>query len=421
MRLTCATLVLWGGLFGAVNGFAQPVEPVPDAPGGAEQQEDDELTDQDGLGIEGAQVADPFDEFRQFEEQEAADQQDAGRPLELMTRDDLANAGFQFGTNAAARDTSSALLLAVTVGTAVHGIGHFYLGDPKTGWFLLGMEAASVGLMIASTTFFGLTESASPWSALFAPMLQAGLAGFVFSYLADVLGTVTKDAGGLEPNTSAAQGVGILARYGLLSSAGIPVRHVIDAELIADIGGIYGRGATTQDVFLDLASYRGGLGGRPLRGRNPLTYLGLEANAEYLQWQGDGEFGRIGADGRLVLSVQLGDDIAHLSEFAMGVTAGLGNHWVQIAPQGSTTFDVATSRIWVPFDVWASLNVTSRLNVRGGYGSPELFLVPPIHRLLGVAHVEFTYRSSAYGDISLRAEIGDGFALWLGGALWLGR
>lgn len=399
-----------------------------DPPIADEEQEEGEAEGEDPEEVEPEEAEaspdterDPFDEFRELDAQREERRPAAERPLELMTRDELDQAGFEFGAEASGRDTSGALLLAVTAGAAIHGIGHLYLGDTRTGFFLLALEAASLGLMFTSTAFYGLTEGASRSAAFFAPALQAGLAGFVFTYLADVLGVLTKDSAELKPNTSSPRGVGFRAQYGLMQSTGLPVRHLIDGQLVADVGGIYGSAGTTQDLFLDLAAYRGRIGVRPVRGNAPLTFVGIEAGGEYMQWSGDGEFGRIGADGRLILSYQLGRSFPHLSEFAMGIMGGLGNHWIQIAPAGTTTFDTASSRLWVPFDVFASLNVSKNLSVRGGYASPELFLVPPIHRLLGVFHTEFVYRSSSFGDISLRAEVGDGFALWLGGGLWLGR
>lgn len=368
-------------------------------------------------------TVDPFDEFEAElgDELPVRREQGSEKPLELMTRDELDEAGFNFGGDTTGDNSSAALLLSLTAGTAIHGIGHLYLGDRRTGWFLLGLEGVSVGLMFSAASFIGLTGGASPWASAFGPMLQAGIAGFVFSYLADVIGVLTKGESDLSPNTSVERGVGFRLRYGLLNAVGLPARHAIDARLAVDVGGVYGSASTTQDVFLDLASYRAILGVRPLRGQRPLTFLGLEARGDYLQWTGLGEFGRIGAQGRLVGSYQLGDQFPHLSELAFGATTGVANHWIQLAPRGTTTFELASTRLWIPFDIWSSLNVSSSLNVRAGFGSPDVLLVPPIGRLLGVGHFTLTYRSSSYGDISLGAEIGDGLALWLGGGLWFGR
>lgn len=365
--------------------------------------------------------SDPFEDFGDIGRDDFTRQgPNGGRPLELMTPDELAAAGFEFGARTSSADTSTALLLAITVGTGFHGIGHLYLGDRRTGLFLFGLEAASLALIGSSVVFFGVTEAASPGAAFFAPAFQLGLATFAFSYLLDVIGTLQSDVD-LAPNTSASRGIGLIARYGIFDAVGFPVRHAIDGTLVFDIGGVWARAATTQDVFLDLASYRVRAGARPIRGASQLTFLSVQAGGDFLEWNGEGEFGRFSADGRIGASYQVGDTFPHLDQFALGAEIGGGARWYQFAPTGSTTFEHALTRPFVPFDVHASVNLSERLNVFGGYGTSELSWVPATQRLLGVAHVEFTYRSSSYGDISLKTEIGDGFALWLGGSFWLLR
>jgi hypothetical protein len=366
---------------------------------------------------------DPFAEFEEFGPEKIdrrplpADE----RPLELMDRKELEDSGFEFGTQAGSVDRSTAFILSLSAGTAFHGVGHFYLGDTRSGFFLLGMELVSIGLMASSGIFFGLTEGASPAAAFFAPALQLGLATFIYSYLLDVVGSLQGEDLRLAQNTGWERGIGVRAQYGFFEANGLPMRHLIDAVLMGDAGLIYGSAATTQDIFLDASSYRGRIGFRPLRGQDPLTFVDVEAGGEYFQWQGTGEFGRVSVDGRIGLSYQIGTLYPNFDQFALSGEVGLGNHWYQIAPEGTTTFQVATSRLWVPFDVAASMNVSRRLNIRGGYGAPDLSFVPAIHRMLGVAHLGFLYRSTSYGDITLRAEIGDGFGIWLGGSLWFGR
>ena len=387
----------------------------------ADSSNDSEAGDPSESDGEGDDEADPFDEFASEIEDETRERRSrvANRGvLSTMSRDELAADGFEFGANEQTRDSSSALLLAVTAGSAVHGIGHFYLGDSRTGWALLGIELASVTAIMGSIVFYGATESATGWSAVFGPLLQAGMFGFVYSYVADVIGTVTKSGKALRRNSLADRGFGVRANYGFLSVAGLPVRHVVDGSLVADVGALYGDVATTHDVFLDLASYRGSFGVRPLRGAADLTFVGVEANGGYLQWQGDGEFGRFDLDGRVVGSYQLGERVPHISELAVAASVGPGRAWILLPQRGTTELSTATTSWHVPFDIWMSLNVSEHLSVRGGYGTPELPLLPAVHRLLGVTHIEFRYRSNTVGDISLRGEIGDGIALWLGGGLW---
>lgn len=359
---------------------------------------------------------DPFEEIHEAERDRSPDRE----PIELMNRDDLGAAGFDFGESRNGRDTSSALLISLTAGAFVHGMGHFYVGETRTGAVLLGVELASLAAIAGSLAFLGVSETASPWSAAFGPLAQAGLAGFAFSYLADVLGMLTLATSPPKSNSDARRGVGISARYLLLSVPSLSVRHAIDGAVTLNTARVYAQAATTQDVYLDLASYRGLTGVRLLQGAEPLTFLAVEARGDYLSWQGPGEFGRIGVEGRTVLSYQFGERVPHLGELAVGLTGGVGNRWLQIAPAGETKFRVASSRLWIPFDSWASLNVSRNVNVRAGYGTPEVTFVPSTHALLGVAHADLNYRSEALGDLSLRVEVGEGVAVWLGGGVWLG-
>lgn len=382
------------------------VEPAPDSTQSAPQPLPDEL-------------------FRDFEDLEgpgrlAPADRGSGRTLELLDREELAADGFEFGQDSDAADTSTALMLAVSAGVVAHGIGHLHLGDRRTGLFLLGMEGAAALLMGSAAGYYALTDGETAAAAFFAPALQLGAAAFVFSYLLDVIGTLQHDQR-LERTTHDSRGIGFRARYGLFNAVGLPLRHLIDASLLADIGGFYAHAATTHDIALDAASYRGRAGVRPIRGRTDLTFVSIEAGGEFFEYQADGEFARISADGRIGGSVQMGEWFAQLDQVALEAEIGFGYRWYQLAPTGSATFELAVSRPYVPFAAGASMNVSERLSVRGGYATSDSSWVSPLHRLLGIPFVAFVYRSSDYGDVSLRAELGDGFGLWLGGTFWLLR
>lgn len=450
MKVLITTLLLLA--FGASPAFAQDStereqveaeleEVVPDEPTDEETDDRGDAAESDDPDTENTDTADddsadddrpdeaatpdddPFDQFEEFgpDEIDRGPLRSDGRPLELMRRSELEDSGFEFGAQADSVDRSTAFLLSLSAGVAFHGVGHFYTGDTRSGFLLLGMEIVSLGLMGSSAIFYGLTEGSSPAAAFFSPALQLGVAGFIYSYLLDVIGSLQGDDLRMADNTAWERGVGVRARYGFFQATGLPMRHLIDAALMIDVGAVYGRAGTTQDIFLDASSYRGRVGVRPLRARDPLTFVSVEGGVDYFQWQGTGEFGRLSVDGRLGVSYQLGLQYPNFDQFAIAGEVGLGNDWYQFAPQGSTNFETASSRLWVPFDVNASMNVSRRLNIRGGYGSPKLSYVPAIHRMLGVAHLDFLYRSTSYGDITLRTEIGDGFAVWLGGSLWFGR
>ena len=367
----------------------------------------------------------PDDLFRDLEQLDSPGRGSANgggtsRRIELLDRDELAASGFEFGQDSDAADTSTALMLAVSAGSVVHGIGHLHLGDSRTGLFLLGMEGVGAVLMGSAAGYYALTGGETAAAAFFAPALQLGAAAFVFSYLLDVVGTLQSDQR-LDRNTHDSRGIGFRARYGLFNAVGFPLRHLIDASLLADIGGLYASAATTHDVALDAASYRGRAGVRPVRGRTDLTFLSVEAGGEFFEYQADGEFARISADGRIGGSLQMGEWFSQLDQVALQGEIGFGYRWYQLAPTGSSTFELAVARPYIPFAAGASMNVSERLSVTGGYATSDSSWVPPLHRLLGIPYIAFVYRSSEYGDVSLRAEIGDGFGLWLGGSFWLLR
>lgn len=85
-----------------------------------------------------------------------------------------------------------AFAVALIPGSVVHGLGHYYAGDPETGKTLLVTEGVSLvlvlvgGAILSSPDLFGGCSSDCVIGAI---SLSAGTIGFVGSWVYDVIGS----------------------------------------------------------------------------------------------------------------------------------------------------------------------------------------------------------------------------------------
>jgi len=86
------------------------------------------------------------------------------------------------------KSSNVATLLAIFPGFLVHGCGHFYAGDVKTGFILLGTEGISVSclFLVGIADAFSNNDS-NERPALRGILLMSGLAGFFGSWIYDMV------------------------------------------------------------------------------------------------------------------------------------------------------------------------------------------------------------------------------------------
>lgn len=339
---------------------------------------------------------------------------DPNRQLSARDRKDLESMGFVFSDSATLASTSSATLMALTLGTLVHGIGHIHAGDVRTGRALLVAEAISVTAMIGSGLFMIADGGASTLTGLAAPVFQFGLGLFVASWILDVVGSVQGATLQLPTSTSNRDRLEAEVGYGFISSTSSPTRHALRAALVADLGLVHFEAETVQDVLLGASVYRVEAGTRLFRVR-PQTFVSISGVGELFQVSDSGEFNRYGAEVRLGGSFDLGALYSQFSDVAIGAWVGYGNHWFAFE-NTLDPGDFDTRLDFLAHKVFFAFNVSERLNLGYGYGSHPGDLLTPSGRLLGISEIRLDYQTD-FGAFRLHTQIGDGVALWIGGGI----
>ncbi|MBA2663723.1 MAG: hypothetical protein H0U74_15660 [Bradymonadaceae bacterium] len=341
---------------------------------------------------------------------------DSRKPLSQFSRQDLLAAGFVFDDASQAQSRALGTLLASTAGLALRGIGHWYIDDQRTAIILLATQGTAALLV-------GSALAARHWGdspAFAAPMLYLGSGLFLLSYFVDVLGTAYSDELGLPPNSFANRTLGISTRYNFIDSRSHEILHVLSAEVIADLGRVYARAQTAQEIALEMSLYGGTLGWRPWRGASPMTAAMLEVNASFAQWRSAADYERLDLGAHVGGSLDLGDVFHHLDNFALGFSVGLGQRFYGLTGNGQQDQRKwSRSLSYLPMELFAHLNLTDSLNARFAYSRSKSHFLQTTQDVIGVSSLEFVYSSTNRLDLALRGELGSGFGISAALTLWL--
>jgi hypothetical protein len=410
MRCIFAFAALLIAVAVASPGWAQDAEPAPDE---VERRfDEDELfetreTRESEETVQGAGQG----RFRRVDE----------KPLEQMSREEARRAGFVFGDQAEEESRASATFLAATAGLLIHGIGHWYVGEQRTAVMLLAAEGVSVALMGSAFLWRWLSDG-SPASEVYAgPALYAGLGLFAMTYVLDVLGASQSTGIGMSPNTRRTRGISVQADYHYLDLEGYSTStlQLLSAGTTLDFGWGYFGARTDQDVSLDTSLYGLTFGARPWRGRGLHDFVFAEADAAMLSFGGIGRYQRLSGELRAGVSFGLGRWISHLRHVAVGASIGYGRHWYALPTPAGRDLETATSVSYIPVETFLHFNLAERLNARLAYEHRYGQFLQTARPGLGVASVEFLYRSTDRLDLVVRAKMGGGFGLSGGLRLWL--
>lgn len=342
------------------------------------------------------------------------------KPLELMTREEAAAAGFVFGDTQEESSRTSATFLAATAGLLAHGVGHWMLDEKRTATVLLAAEGASVALMSSALLWRWLGDDSTASRVYSGPALYLGVGLFGLSYLLDVVGTIQNPELGMPDNTRQHRGISIEAHYAYLQLEGYPSENLqlLTAGSTVDLGWGYLGARTDQDVYLDTAVYGLEVGWRPWRGAGRHNFVFVEADGELFQFSGAGTFSRLSAEARVGLSVDLGNWISRLRNIAVGASTGYGSHWYALPVQGQSALEYGLHTGYVPFELFTHFNLTDRLNARVAYEHREGDFLQSAPAGLAVTSLEFLYQSSDILDLVVRGELGGGLGVTGGLRLW---
>lgn len=353
------------------------------------------------------------------EAQRQAQREDAA-PIDKMTLQEAREAGFVFGSPVEEESRAAATFVAATAGLLVHGAGHWYAEEPRTALILLVAEGVSVAL-VGSALLWRWAGDNSPAAEVFLrPALNLGVGIFALSYFLDIIGTAQSAELGMALNSRRTRGIHLQADYHYLNLDGYSTEtlQLLSAGSVLDLDWGYIGARTDQDVSLNTALYGATLGARPWRG-GAQDYVFVEVDGEWLNFSGLGRFRRLSGEARAGISLGLGRWISHLREVAVGASLGFGLHGYALPTAPSSDLAQALLLSHIPVETFLHFNMTDRLHTRLAYTYRQGEFLQTTRSGLGVASLEFVYRSANRIDLVLRARAGGGVELSGGLRLWL--
>ncbi|MFB6264327.1 MAG: hypothetical protein ABEL76_11990 [Bradymonadaceae bacterium] len=336
------------------------------------------------------------------------------KPIEQMSKAEARRAGFVFGGERRASERTAATAVAATGGLFIHGAGHFFGGQSRTGWMLVAMEG--VGLALAGSgllvEFVGPPTSAA--SAYATTAFTSGVGVFGLSYLADIIGAVQGDELRLPVNDRQVRGGWLAVDYSFLRTGSLPVQHVLRAQSRFDFRPAYVSVRTDQDVELNSSAYEVTAGWRFWRGSRRHTFAYLEATGGMLDFRSTGAFRRWAGEARAGLSVDMGSLAAGLDQLVLGLETGYGRSWYRAPVPDASGYRRLWAAPYLPTRVYAHMNVSEKLHARLEYRRRAGEYLQRTRRFGGIGTLAFRYDSSELLDLRIRGDLGGGYALTAG-------
>ena len=290
---------------------------------------------------------------------------DGPRPPWQLTDEELLRDNWHFDAERGQAGSNTARLTALTVGSVVHGAGHFVMGEEATAWILLGSEIASIAVGLGGLALVEANPSTSWLHASGEALAVAGSAGFGLTWAGDLLGTLRGTGAPLPQNSSRSEGLSAAFSYAttVLQGDGVTVlgaklplrlRHLVaTADFQAAPAGSY------QLLGLYTAA-------RIPIGKRGLTdiELGVALTDERLT---DAGAGRLAAEPRLSLEADMGTIATHFANVLVRAHAGAEVSQLRFDP--ADRFGLSDEAfVWrLPVGGEASANFTRSVNIGLGY------------------------------------------------------
>lgn len=336
------------------------------------------------------------------------------KSLREMSKDEASEAGFEFGAAERTSERTGATLLALSGGALVHGVGHWYVEDPRTALFLVGAEGVGAALAgLGAATW--LTHRDDPSASAFAAStFHVGTGVFGLSYLLDVVGVILGAQGSDGANAREPRDLSLEGNYRYLGAEGYPLQHHFRGGLDFRMDPVYGSASTGQEFQFEGSSYTGTIGVLWWRGDRPWTYAYVEGAGDMLDFRGAGRFQRWNAELRAGLSLDLGLVAHHLERVAVGTEFGYGRAWYFTGSQVDRSLRAAVGTGHIPVEVYSHFNLSERFHLRVEYEKSSARRLQATRRLGGIGGLEMRFDSTDLLDLQLGAEFGGGFALHAG-------
>ena len=307
-------------------------------------------------------------------------------------------------------------LLAVFPGVALHGLGHWYVGDGPTALRLLLAEVVGVALIAGSEIMGAATNDSGELGAPRQLLTHAGGLLFVGSWVADIVGSF-KGAQSFSADSTRVDSSSFGFGYRYTADPLTTARHHIVGRLNIDVGWLYAR--PSVDVEAGLADRRAelDLGVRVFRGQNPHNHLAVGGLVRRVETPPFG-MANWGTAGYLGWKADLGQMVRSLRNLYVVNRVGAGLDWYQFA---SRTDAVPALLADTDFrDEYFLLHTGFELNSGRRTHLSLLVVRDPTREVaafnphFGLIETSLTHRYSDSLDIEVTLTAGDGWMMWLG-------
>lgn len=334
-----------------------------------------------------------------------------------MTDAQLSDEGWTFEEQGSSPGSVVGGILAMTVGTAAHGLGHIYAGDTRTGRILAISEGVSLVMIGLSFLAEGLSHSDGSLAPLYEPLLPLGGSLFATTWLLDVIGTFKGTAVTFSEQSRPSFELAMSAGYTHSAIQGMATFNSAQGEVRLDIWPfyLYPRGSYAVDE--SVSNYGASTGLRFGVGRRARSFVFFELEAMRHLFDDLG-FNYWSLAAMVGLSFDVGEVFPHLDGLVFRNTLGAGTqrHRFSFNPDGPVT---ATN--FLVLETALAATPTAGLLVEVGYQERPDEVIGGVSQGIGAFFAMLSYAVSDRSDLYLSGAVGHGLQMTAGTVVYLVR
>ncbi|MCA9563211.1 MAG: hypothetical protein KC561_06970 [Myxococcales bacterium] len=337
--------------------------------------------------------------------------------LRTMSEDELEEDGWVYQGEESELGSLGGGLMALTVGSVAHGVGHLFAQDKRTGWSLFIGEIIGAGLMGAALLARGITNNDGGWAVLYESFFPLGAGLFAITWVLDIVGTFGGSTSNFRESLRSTNQLGIASQYTFYRVEGLPLSHAGTLRINFDFWPFYAYPYASLGVDENFLGVGAILGVRFGFGRREHTYAFFELQAEQNSFDDIG-FSYWTALGNIGVSLDVGDFFNHMDGLLIRAFVGGGAQFF--------SFDFPDAGDSNPNSLLSTgvsmgTNPTERFMFEVGYIERPDALVGHISQNVGSFFATLTFAPSSNIDIYLDARAGRGTQLFAGTVFYLFR
>lgn len=273
--------------------------------------------------------------------------------------------GWEFSRQRANPGSPGAGAFALTLGSSVHGSGHFLARDQRTGWRLLAMQGVGLSLFVTGAIGWSVSDGAAAREV--ATTMQAmGASVSTAAWLADVLGATKGSGADLPRNTRRANGLSGEFGFAALVGEATPVASTLRFALPWETRAFVLAPEVELSTDLDARRVGGYAAGRIGLSKRRGSFLELGSGG-FDEWFGADGYGRTSIRGTILLSLDFGDFFRHLAHFVWENDLSIAVDYARFATSGGAAFRRSQRSMHLPFGFLIHTNLDQGVNLAVGY------------------------------------------------------